>query len=367
MTAPFDIDAAADWIEALQDGEGAISWIETGLWDPWNQVESALGLLAAGRTAAAVRAFEHLAKTQEADGGWTADLGAAAPMDADNRRLVPSAPRLKETNFAAWTAVGVWGLHLAGVPAALERFGPLALAGCKFAVAHQRPFGEIAWRIPDGEEDADSVDALLAANCAIFKALDCAARIAAALRLDTDPYRAARARLGSALRRRPELFAPKPAHAMDWYYPVLAGVLTGAEAAARLDSRWRAFVAPDHGCRCISDQPWATAAETAELAIACLAAGRAGDARALLARAGAMQRETGGLWMGRQFEMEIWWPEEAPSWTAGAALIAADAILGLSPAGALFRPGGLQPIRSSSISEPMRSTGSNRPEARARR
>ena len=336
MTAPFDIQAAADWVERLQTPDGAIPWIKTGIWDPWCHTESALGLLAAGRTEAALRAFDYLVLTQEEDGGWTHDLGAAAPMDATQRRLLPDAPRLRETNFAAWTAVGVWGLGLAVGEDALRRFGPMALRACDFALSLQKPEGEIAWA-------AGSDEALYAANCAIFKSLSCAARIASALGTSCDPYSHGRAALRRALAKPANRFTPKPTHAMDWYYPVLAGVLTGPAGQGRLRSRWEKFVKDGEGCRCVSDQPWVTGAETSELAIACLMVGWREDAETLLACAARMQDATGGMWMGRQFAQHVWWPLERPSWTAGAALMAADALYGLSPASALFTKESAEP------------------------
>ncbi len=367
MSLPFDIAAAADWIEALQRPDGSIPWIESGLWDPWCQTESAMGLIAAGRIGAATHAFEHLAATQEDDGGWTHDLGAAAPLDVDNRRLLPDAPRLKETNFAAWTAVGVWALAKAAGGDALRRFGPMALRACDFALSLQTPDGDIVWTAPAPGEDVSAVDSLFAANCAIFKSLTCAIRIAAALGRDCNAYSRARTALHGALLNCPERFdrtwAPKTAHAMDWYYPVLTGVFTGRVAQMQLRTRWDEFVEPGQGCRCIGTEPWATAAETAELALACAAIGWDDEARHLLACAGKMQDETGGLWMGRQFALNEPWPLERPSWTAGAALMAADALYGLSAAGGLFAP----QSRSSSISDPVRSAGANRPEALARR
>ena len=40
--------------------------------------------------------------------------------------------------------------------------------------------------------------------------------------------------MAEAVRNRPEVFEPKTRWAMDWYYPVLTGVLTGEAAKARL-------------------------------------------------------------------------------------------------------------------------------------
>lgn len=336
------IHRAADWIERLQDGDGAIWWTERGLFDPWNHVESAMALAAAGRLAAARKAFEHLLDSQEEDGGWIGDLGAAAPMDADNRRLVTDgAPKLKETNFAAWSAAGVWHLYLCtGEKRDLDRFGEMSLRACRFALALQSEHGEIAWRTPDPGEAFEQVDALYAANCAIYMALGCAVEIARALGKGHDDLTAGRSRLKTALTARTDRFdrtwPSKARYAMDWYYPVLCGVLTGQDAVDRLESRWMEFVEPREGCRCVSEEPWATAAETAELSIACAQAGRPLAARGLLKPVAALQDESGGVWMGRQFALDVIWPEERPSWTAGAAILAEHALQPRSATARLF-------------------------------
>jgi hypothetical protein len=55
---------------------------------------------------------------------------------------------------------------------------------------------------------------------------------------------------------------------MDWYYPILCGVITGDGAQKRLDKYWKKFVVEDRGVRCVSDKPWVTIAETSELTLA---------------------------------------------------------------------------------------------------
>ena len=61
--------------------------------------------------------------------------------------------------------------------------------------------------------------------------------------------------------------------AMDWYYPVLTGALAGEAAKARLAEGWDAFAMEGCGIRCVSDEPWVTASETAECALAFAAIG----------------------------------------------------------------------------------------------
>jgi hypothetical protein len=47
--------------------------------------------------------------------------------------------------------------------------------------------------------------------------------------------------------------------------------------------------------------------------------------------------EDGAYWTGYQFALDITWPDEKPSWTAGAILLAADALTEYTPAARLFR------------------------------
>ena len=44
----------------------------------------------------------------------------------------------------------------------------------------------------------------------------------------------------------------------------------------------------------------------------------------------------GAYWMGMQVEEETFWPVEQPAWTAGAVLLAHDAVHQMTPAHGLF-------------------------------
>ena len=99
----LNVAACVERIRALQEPSGRIPWIETGIWDPWSQAECAAALAAAGQLKPATQALDHLAETQRDDGAWDADLGCAAPMDADNRMLIAgAAPKVVDTNFCGW-------------------------------------------------------------------------------------------------------------------------------------------------------------------------------------------------------------------------------------------------------------------------
>ena len=337
MSRPIDIAACADRIEALQHRDGAIPWIEAGIWDAWNHGESVMGLAVAGRAEAAIRGLDHLMLRQEADGGFTGELGSSAPLDAANRRLAPGEmATARDTNFTGYTAVTVLrSVTALDRPDLLARYWPMVAAAMEFILDHQNESGDIAWRAPGEGETLASIDSLRAGNACLYKSLECAIRLARRLGKPTDRWSAARARLGAALRENDARFdrygVDRRRYAMDWYYPVLSGVLSQATAQARLFARWNEFVEPGLGCRCVADEPWVTAAETAELALACLAADKPQAARDLLDGLSSLAAADGGYWMGWQFEEETVWPWERPAWTAGAVILAVDALEQLTP------------------------------------
>jgi len=135
----------------------------------------------------------------------------------------------------------------------------------------------------------------------------------------------------------PGAFADKSRFSMDWYYPVLAGPVRGAAAGQRLADGWATFVVPGLGVRCVSDEPWVTGAETAELAMALDAAGDTDRALALLADVQHLRNPDGSYWTGWQFENGAHYPAERSAWTAAAMILAADALSGTTAGAGLFR------------------------------
>lgn len=337
MSTLIDLRAGATRILQLQRKDGAIPWVEAGIWDPWNHGECAMALAVAGQQEAAFRALDCLMDRQEADGGWTGELGAGVPMDETNRRLAPRKLAIaRDTNFTGYAAVAVLRSVMAlNAPRRLTRYAPMVARAMDFVLSCQTPYGDVVWRAPEPGETLDDIDALRAGNACLYKSLECAIQIAAMTGGDCAPLRAARARIAEALRDRDWRFdrmgEDRRRYAMDWYYPVLAGVHGGAEARRRLSANWRRFVEPGLGCRCVADEPWVTAAETAELALACAAAGAPEKGAELIRGLAPLSAAEGGYWMGWQFAEEIVWPYERPGWTAAAVILAADAIEGLAP------------------------------------
>lgn len=337
--APGFFDGAIARILELQHADGRIPWFDAGVFDPWNHVEAAMGLAIMGRIAEARLAYDAIAATQEADGSWFAQYGSAVHLETGKYEGTGNEPVKRDTNMAAYCAVGVWHLYrITGERAVLSRYWPMVARAIAFVLSLQSEHGEIRWAAPGPEAEPD--DALLTGNCSIYKSLACAILIAETLGEDASAWRTARAHLGEAIAAKPERFdrtwEKKDYFSMDWYYPVLTGVLTGEAARARIASRWDEFVIPGKGCRCVLGQPWVTIAEGCELAMALAASGEFDRAREMLHWQDQWRAEDASYWMGFQVEMNVPWPVERPAWTAGAAILAADALYRLSPAWDLF-------------------------------
>lgn len=316
-------------IRAAQLSSGEIPWSPGNYADPWDHVEAAMGLSIGGEWQAAENAYRWLAKRQLDDGSWWAAYRDSEP---DNRER-------RESNFVAYVATGVWHHYLvSGNSRFLASCWPMVDAAMQFVLSLQSEWGDIDWAVDAAGRPMD--DALLTGCSSIYKSLECANNIAVSLREARPEWRVARNRLGEALRQRPERFdrgwESKARYSMDWFYPIMTGVITGAAARERLASRWKEFVEPGLGCRCVVEEPWVTVAESCELVMALLAAGDRARAVELYSWLHQWRSDSGDYWTGYQFAEDLLWPDERPTWTAGAVLLAADALTQHTQASALF-------------------------------
>ncbi|NJN50725.1 MAG: prenyltransferase [Gammaproteobacteria bacterium] len=332
------MDSTADYIVSMQQEDGAIPWFSGGITDPWDHVEAAMGLSLAGHVDAAHRAYRWLADTQRPDGTWLAAYRDGAVSD-DTRA---------ETNFVAYAATGIWHHYLVtGDRRFLGEFWSVAERAMQFVLDLQSPHGDVYWALDT--RTGISKDALVTGCSSIHKSLECMANLAFEVERDPRPWLESRARLGHALRHRPERFdrtwESKARYSMDWFYPVLGGAFTGADAAARIDSRWHEFVEDGLGCRCVVEEPWVTVAESCELVLALLSIGRVTQARTLFNWLPRFRGEHGAWWTGYQWREDVLWPAEQPTWTAAAVLLAADALTERSAASGLFTEIRLPPLQ----------------------
>lgn len=321
----IDIDAVARLITANQLPSGEIPWCPTLKTDPWDHVEAAMGLSIGGYLHQARRALKWIADVQLPDGSCYASYLKGSVTD-----------ETREANLSSYIAVGVFHYFLiTGDTAFLERMWSTVAAAIEFALGLQTPEGEIYWAIsPAGRVDPM---ALLTGSSSIFFSLKCALAMAEKLDRPTAAWQTALKKLGAAIKNKPYLFnMTKARYAMDWFYPVLAGVLTGAAARQRIEKYWKKFVVEERGVRCVSDEPWITIAETSELSLALAAMGNTELARIVFNWIGDWRYEDGSYWCGFTCPDMTIWPEEKITWTNAAALLAADAIYELTPAGRIF-------------------------------
>lgn len=325
-------------LRSVQRADGAIPWFRGHHLDPWDHVEAAMALDAAGEHVRAEAAYRWLAEHQLPDGSWY-----AAYADGDAARPTDCA---RETNFCAYVAVGAWHHYLAtGDDAFLRRMWPVVSAAVEFVLRLQQPGGQIAWK---READGTPVhDALLTGCSSVYQALRCALAMAEHREEPQPDWELAAGLLGHAVCRHPERFLDKSRYSMDWYYPVLGGALRGPAAQERIAGGWDRFVVPGLGVRCVSPNPWVTGGESAEFALTLWAMGDTEGAWDVLRWVRHLRADDGLYWTGYVFEDDAIWPRELTTWTAGSLLLAVAALGGDEATGAVFAgdalPDGLPP------------------------
>ena len=320
-----DIAATVDSIAAVQLPNGMIPWFPGGHADPWNHVEAAMALQLGGRRNEAEQAFAWLASTQRPDGAWhqyyLADRVKEAKLD---------------TNVCAYVAAGVWHHWLLfNDRGFLEELWPVVEGAMDFVLSMQKPRGEVIWaRHSDGTPWSY---ALLTGSSSICHSLRCAIAIAGVLGHERPDWELSAAKLAWVIANEPDAFEPKDRWAMDWYYPVLTGVVLGDAGRARLAAGWDTFIMDGKGTRCVQDRPWVTAAETCECMLAHLAVGEDERARDLFSWAQDLREEDGSYWTGIVHPEAKHFPGgERSTYTAAAVVLAADALSRTSPASGLF-------------------------------
>jgi len=320
-----DVTSTLATIADVQLGSGMIPWFPGGHADPWNHIEAAMALDLGGMRAEAEAAYEWLVATQRPDGAWHQYYLANAVED----------PKL-DANVCAYVAAGVWHHYLlTGDHGFLESMWPVLDAAVEFVLGLQTQRGEIRWaRHADGTPWSF---ALLTGSASICHSLRCAIAVAGRLGHERPDWELSAASLAHVVAHVPEAFTPKDRWAMDWYYPVLAGVVTGEAGRERLRGGWDTFVMEGKGTRCVSDRPWITAAETCECVLAHLGVGERAAALDLFRWAARLRDDDGAYWTGIVFpELKHFPGGERSTYSAAAVVLAADALSGTSAASGLF-------------------------------
>jgi hypothetical protein len=316
-------------IALAQEPCGALPWFPGGHTDPWDHVQSAMALSAAGFREHAERAFAWSRDAQRPDGSWAAKHVGGRVVDD-----------YTDANFCAYLATGVWHhWRVFGDLAFVERMWPTVRRGLGVVLELRAPGGEVWWaREPHG---VIRREALLTGNASIHLSLRCAIGLAELVGEADPELELAADGVRHALDEHPERFADKSRYSMDWYYPVLGGALPAPAARARLEQRRAEFVVPGLGIRCVSDRPWVTGAETCEYVLALDAVGDTQEAHAQFAAMQHLRDPDGSYWTGLNYPDWTRWPVERTTWTGATVVLAADALSRTTGGSGLFRGEGL--------------------------
>lgn len=320
-----NLTAVVDLIAHTQLESGEIPWSWGDKTDPWDHVESAMGLTIGGRYALARKAFEWLKREQLDDGSWFAAYKGGKITD-----------HTRETNHAAYVAVGLYHHYLiTGDLEFVRHMWPMVEAAIDFAVGLQAAGGQIYWAVnPQGQTDPM---ALLTGCSSIALSLKCALALGRLTENQRPRWSKALIRLQACIENKPHHFnMTKSRFSMDWFYPILSGTVTGQAAKDRVDKYWKKFIVQNTGVRCVSDQPWVTIAESSELVLALAAMGNSLLARIVFSWINDYTFDDGTYWCGFTFPDMVIWPEEKITWTNAVVLMAADALYQLTPAGKMF-------------------------------
>lgn len=320
------LEAAAVNILKTQKATGEIPWAINDKTDPWDMVESIIGLNITGYFEESKKAFNWLKKMQLPDGSFYASYVLYAPGD-----------KTRDTNMSSYIAVGA--LHYYLITKDIEfikTIWPTIKKAINFVIELQTQGGEIYWaKSPKGEIDKMC---LLTGSSSIYMSMKCALYLARELDEKMPQWESSAIKLENALRTRRHVFnVAKSRYSMDWFYPILCGALTYSDCESRLEKHWKKFVVEGMGVKCVAENPWVTMAETCELVLALFSMGKIKKAEIIynwiLDR---RYEDDGSFWCGFTFPDMVIWPTERLAWTNAVAIMAADALYDITPASKLF-------------------------------
>ena len=318
-----------DYILDVQNPDGSIPWEPNKKLDPWDHVEAAMGLSIAGKKKETEEAFLWLKNNQLADGSWYSEYMKSRPTT-----------KRRETNFSAYIATGLWHYYLIFQDQEfLETMLPTLSKAIDFVISMQTEDGDIYWATEEGKEILD--DSLITGSSSIYKSLECASAIFTTLSKPSQDVLTTMYQLKDSIINNPERYdrnwESKSRYSMDWYYPILCGIYDKDKGINIVKAKWNEFIVEGKGCKCVKEEPWVTVAESSELVIALVRIGLIDEADMLLNSLHQWRDDEDGLyWTGYVYTDKKFWPIEKPTWTAGAVLLAADALYGITPGSQIF-------------------------------
>ena len=321
--------SSVDYILDVQNNDGSIPWEIGKKLDPWDHIEAAMGLAIAGKKDETERAYKWLRDNQLIDGSWYSEYIKSEPTT-----------KRRETNFSAYIATGLWHHYLIFQDEEfLKEMLPSLTNAIDFVISMQTEKGDIYWAAEDGKEILD--DSLITGSSSIYKSLECASAIFKIFGMSTERVNFSMARLKESINNNPERYdrswESKSRYSMDWYYPVLCGIYDQDKSIQQIESKWSDFIVEGKGCKCVKEEPWVTVAESSELVLALVKIGFLSEAEELLSSLHQWRDDKDDLyWTGYVYPDDKFWPIEKPTWTAGAVLLAADAVYNFTPGSELF-------------------------------
>ena len=317
----------------VQQADGSIPWFQGGITDTWTHVENAMALDVGNFHGEAWRAYEWLSEIQLEDGSWYASYIDGKPLET-----------YKVSHSVSYIAVGVWHHYLStGDVSSLQKMWPAVRAAIDFVLDMRGPNGEIYW----ARDSAGAIypTALISSCSSTYLSIKSALSIASALGEDRPDWKMANAALVKAIQELPCVLSTpqenKFTFAMDWYYPALCCVVNGDDAKRRFSIGWDKFVIDGFGCLCSLEQGWVTAAETSELAIALAVHGEYKDSATVFNWIHQLRDDDGAYFYGIALPTKEIWPEEKPTWTSAAVVLAADMLRPMSATSLLLDHHGL--------------------------
>jgi hypothetical protein len=321
--------SSVEYILKVQNEDGSIPWEENKKLDPWDHIEAAMGLSVAGKKEEAESAFLWLKENQLSDGSWYSEYLMSSPVT-----------KRKETNFSAYIATGLWHYYLIFEDKNFLKFMlPTITKSVNFVTSMQTEQGDIYWASEEDKEILD--DSLITGSSSIYKSLECASAIFNLLGESSLQVDISKKNLKDSILNNPERYdrnwESKSRYSMDWYYPILCGIYDDKKSIKDIETKWSKFIVDDMGCKCVEEEPWVTVAESSELVVALVKIGLRKEALKIFNSLHQWRDTQDGLyWTGYVYKDKKFWPVEKPTWTAGAVLLAADALYEFTPGSELF-------------------------------
>jgi len=318
-----------NYVLESQNDNGTIPSNADGSFDPWDFIESITAINFIGDIGNAEKAFLWLKANQNDDGSWYAKYSSNGDILEKN----------KPTHFSPYISIGL--LHYYKIflnKEFLKNLWPTVEKALNFSLSLQNKNGTIPWSIDQNGNIED--DYLLTGSSSILKGIECAMAISKILGFsDQEQWKQSYEFLSTAIKNPSGLFdlqKDRSNFSMDSYYPILSGCLSNDEIDKHITHTLVNFYDEGLGIRCVQEEPWVTVAETNEFIIALVMANKKKLAKKILNESLRMSDDKNIPYMGWQHVQNIFWPDERPTWTSAAVLLAADAIFEFTKGSDLF-------------------------------